>query len=241
MGGLAHFIERAGIATTQISLVRLHSEKLRPPRALWVSFELGRPLGPPNQPDFQHGVLMATLRLLEAEKGPLLVDYPLDAPVSAGEQSGWSCPISFSAPAEALTGAAAFDQELRDELAYLQPWYDRAVATRRRTSVGASGLQLAALAQLICDLMGNSLPPSPRADLPLAEVARLAAEDLKAFYFEAASAQPGDASTAQLRAWFWDTSRAGAALRKIGERFAASDDAALRLTGMYFIVPRSEA
>lgn len=240
MGGLAHFIEQAGIATTQISLVRLHSEKLRPPRALWVSFELGRPLGPPNQPEFQHGVLLATLRLLEAETGPVLIDYPLDAPESAGEQSGWSCPISFSAPAEELTGVAALRQQLRDEMAYLRPWYERAVAARGRTSVGASGLRFAELAQLVCDLVDDPWPLSPRDDLPLAEVARLAAEDLKAFYFEAASAQPGDASTAQLRAWFWDTSRAGAALRQIAARFVASDDEALKLTGMYFIVPRSE-
>ena len=34
MGGLAHTLEDEGIATTQISLIRLHTEKIKPPRAL---------------------------------------------------------------------------------------------------------------------------------------------------------------------------------------------------------------
>ena len=72
MGGLAHYLEQDGLATTQISLIRLHSEKIRPPRALWVPFELGRPLGPPNDEAFQHRVLKAALDLLAAPSGPVL-------------------------------------------------------------------------------------------------------------------------------------------------------------------------
>ncbi len=45
MGALANFIERAGVATASISLIREQSEAVRPPRALWVPFALGRPLG----------------------------------------------------------------------------------------------------------------------------------------------------------------------------------------------------
>ena len=54
---MAHYIEEEGLATTQISLVRLHTEKIKPPRALWVPYELGRPLGQPNDPEFQKRVL----------------------------------------------------------------------------------------------------------------------------------------------------------------------------------------
>jgi hypothetical protein len=53
VGGLAHFIEREGIPTTQISLIRIHTEQIKPPRALSVPFELGRPFGAPNEPAFQ--------------------------------------------------------------------------------------------------------------------------------------------------------------------------------------------
>ncbi|MBT5161958.1 MAG: hypothetical protein HOL89_19300, partial [Alphaproteobacteria bacterium] len=48
MSALGHFLEEEGIATTIISLIRVHSEKVRPPRSLFVPFELGRPLGAPN-------------------------------------------------------------------------------------------------------------------------------------------------------------------------------------------------
>ncbi len=42
MSGLAHYFEDKGLATVIISLVRKHTILIRPPRALWVPFELGR-------------------------------------------------------------------------------------------------------------------------------------------------------------------------------------------------------
>ena len=76
MGALGHFLERQGIATTGISLVREHTETIRPPRALWVTFELGRPLGIPDDAPFQRRVVKAALDLLARTDGPLIADYP---------------------------------------------------------------------------------------------------------------------------------------------------------------------
>ena len=95
MGGLAYFLEDEGLATVLISLVREHTEAMRPPRALWVPFEFGRPLGPPNDPEFQSRVVMAALSLLEAENGPVLEDFPEDAPVHGKRTEAWACPVSF--------------------------------------------------------------------------------------------------------------------------------------------------
>ena len=53
MSALAHMIEARGIATVVIGLVRPHLETIRPPRALFVPFELGRPLGAPEDAAFQ--------------------------------------------------------------------------------------------------------------------------------------------------------------------------------------------
>ena len=80
MGGLAHYIEDEGISTTQISLIREHTERIKPPRALWVSFDLGRPLGTPNDAPFQRSVLEHALKLFESPSGPVLEDFPHDAP-----------------------------------------------------------------------------------------------------------------------------------------------------------------
>ena len=57
MGALGRFVESGGIATTGISLVREHSERMRPPRALWVPYPLGRPFGVPGDAAFQSAVL----------------------------------------------------------------------------------------------------------------------------------------------------------------------------------------
>ena len=76
MGALGHYLENEGLPTVQISLIREHTEKIKPPRALWVPFELGRPLGVPGNATFQTEALRRTLALLEAPSGPLLADFP---------------------------------------------------------------------------------------------------------------------------------------------------------------------
>ncbi len=45
-----------------------------PPRGLFCDFPLGRPLGKPEDPDYQHSVLEHALRLLEA-KEPTIEDF----------------------------------------------------------------------------------------------------------------------------------------------------------------------
>jgi hypothetical protein len=70
-------LERRGIATVVINLLRVVAERVRPPRALFVPFPHGYPLGRPNDPHQQHTVIEAALRLLEDEAlaPPALVDY----------------------------------------------------------------------------------------------------------------------------------------------------------------------
>lgn len=80
-------LERRGIATVAIQLLRKVAEKVRPPRALFVPFRHGYPLDVPLDPARQHAVIEAALRLLEDSdlRPPALVDYarfPLDASAS---------------------------------------------------------------------------------------------------------------------------------------------------------------
>ena len=241
MGGLAYHFEKAGIATTQISLVRPHTERARPPRALWVPFALGRPFGPPDNPDFQRRVVVAALELLTAERGHVLADFPDDEPATSGEQTGWACPINFAKPVESLTGAAKITAALRAEIAQFEPWYDQAIAQRGRTTVGNSGLELDAIADLFARMLDDELPQSPSPDLPLADAVRLGAEDLKAYYIEAASAQPGNAGPRQLADWFWQETVAADVLRQMKTRCLASDDEAIKLLGIVFLVPTTHA
>jgi hypothetical protein len=70
-------LERRGISTVTIQLLRRVAEKVRPPRALWVPFPHGYPLDTPNSPEKQSAVLEAALKLLEDSdlQPPALVDY----------------------------------------------------------------------------------------------------------------------------------------------------------------------
>ncbi|GMR23536.1 MAG: hypothetical protein BMS9Abin37_1976 [Acidobacteriota bacterium] len=70
-------LERQGVSTVVIQLLRVVAEKIRPPRALYVPFRHGYPLDAPGEAKRQHAVLEATLHLLEHDNGtePLLVDY----------------------------------------------------------------------------------------------------------------------------------------------------------------------
>jgi hypothetical protein len=73
-------LERQGIATVALQLLRGIAEKVRPPRALWVPFPHGYPLDRPHNAARQHRVIEAALRLLEgpAAGPPVLEDYQLD-------------------------------------------------------------------------------------------------------------------------------------------------------------------
>jgi hypothetical protein len=70
-------MERQGIATVVIQLLREVAARVRPPRALVVPFRHGYPLGAPDNPALQHAVIEAALRLLEnpALPPPVLVDF----------------------------------------------------------------------------------------------------------------------------------------------------------------------
>ena len=70
-------LERRGISTAAIQLLRYVAEKVRPPRALAVPFHHGYPLGKPDDPGHQLAVIEAALRMLEdpSLKPPAIVDY----------------------------------------------------------------------------------------------------------------------------------------------------------------------
>lgn len=79
MSLVAAELERRGISTVVIQLLRLVAEKVKPPRALAVPFRHGYPLDSPHDPAKQRAVLEAALALLENKsiKPPAIVDYEL--------------------------------------------------------------------------------------------------------------------------------------------------------------------
>jgi len=239
VGGLAHYLESEGLPTTQISLIRPHTETIRPPRALWVPFELGRPLGEPNDPEFQKRVIRAALDLFERPSGPVLEDFPEDAPSQYHGTGGgtWTCPVSFAREEEADARKA-----LALEVWQLSSWYRMALEKNQRTTVGVSGLDIPVAAGLLADAAQGLEVENPLPELSWPAVLRLAAEDVKAYYLESIAAQPGGAPTAaDMANWFWGHTKAGETLRALKKVALQSEDPEMQLLGSLLLVPRAQA
>ncbi len=235
MGALGHYIEDAGVATTQLSLVREHTAALAPPRALWVPFPLGRPLGVANDAAFQRRVLLAALSLLARETGPVLEDFPEDAPCTGEEEEpALACPVTFASKA-----TATLAEKLRAEMAALEPWYAIAIKQRARTTVGLSGLMPAEAADYICRFADRDVDQPHREGLAPGLALRLACEDIKSYYLEACSAQPGKATHDALFKWFWTQTAAAEAFVRLREACTGHPDETVRTFGERNLIPRA--
>ena len=201
---------------------------MQPPRSLWVSFSLGRPLGVPNDVAFQHRVIGAALDLLNAERGPVLEDFPEDAPHIEIDDTP-ACPVTFARPA---SNTNTWQAALLAELQTLTPWHDLGKRKRGgRTLVGISGPDVKGNLEKLGQYLDDS-------KLPISELKwfKAAIEDLKVFYIESLTAQPGSYHPSIIEDIFWLETALGAALLKMTERFE-QDPAIASVTRI--IVPRS--
>lgn len=228
MSALSYFLEREGLLTTGISLVRENTESMQPPRALWVSFPLGRPLGKPGDAAFQTGVILAALDLLSRSEGPVLEDYPEDAPPVDAEHTA-ACPVSF-----ARDGGddGSWKARLGREIGQLKPWYE--LSRRRRggrTLVGLSDRSPEQAIQTLAELLDDGMLATDITWL------KRAVEDLKSYYTEAMTAQPGDYDSRAIQAQFWRETGLGAAILAFYETYQNSDDDRLKLVAR-ILAPR---
>ncbi|MBU2551117.1 MAG: hypothetical protein KKB20_22085 [Proteobacteria bacterium] len=239
MGALAHYLESEGLPTTQISLIRLHTEKIQPPRALWVPFELGRPLGAPNAPEFQTRVLMAALRLLDASAGPVIEDFDQDPPEGGRDATAWACPLPLPQSQEGDRLTEAFLAEIDQ----LSTWYNLALRERGRTTVGTSRMEPRGIGAFLAGFLEGDPPGNPRPEMALPWLIKLATEDLKAYYQEAVTAQPGRCfpTGAELDDWFWDQTVAGRVYTALSRLFSKSEDFETKILGKVLIVPSARA
>lgn len=68
-------LERAGITTVSVSLLREVASVINPPRTLVVPFPMGFPLGEPHNAVLQQRVIAAALALLPRTAVPVLAEF----------------------------------------------------------------------------------------------------------------------------------------------------------------------
>ncbi len=204
--------------TTGISLVRENAEAMRPPRMLWVSFPLGRPLGRAGDAEFQHRVVAHGLDLLNRPEGPVLEDYPEDMGEEITEEAP-ACPVSFGAK---RGDTDSWNDRLLREYDSLRPWYELSVRRRGRTTVGLSDDDLPAILEKLSVWLDDR-----SSELPEFTWFKRAIEDAKAWYAEALTAQPGDYPSGHGEQLMWQQTVLGAALKQYYEYFDAHPDMAI--------------
>ncbi len=221
------------MATASISLVREFTSVVRPPRALWVPFPFGRPLGAPGDPAIQRRVLLALLTLLESPGGPVLEEFRLtdeERHLDARNQTlgrkcgpkGCSLDSMLSHSANGAQDAPRagparppYDgnfEKIRTEIESLRAAHGRYIeGSGGRTQIGSSGIAPQAImvaAEVVHRFaLGKPIEIPGRSGRPMtpALFVRLSIDDLKAYYIEAwAHLNGGEASdAADANDWLW--------------------------------------
>lgn len=163
---------------------------------------------------------------------PVVDTFEEDAAQTDAETEGWACPVSFAVPAVDADAV----QAILDEVALLRPWYDRALELRDRSGVGASGMSIDEAVRFLAGCLDTLPESSPVAELSLADAFKLAVEDLKLFYLEAATVKPG-ANSRDLAEWFWRSTSTGVLLRDLSQQLADAPDRAVSLHAKLTLVP----
>jgi hypothetical protein len=219
---LARALEAEGVSTISISAVREHTEKVKPPRALWVPFPFGYALGRPDDPELQHRVLGAALELLSEPAGPVLREFPDEA--EAGDEPPAPAQASAIVPVSAVADDPAMETTRMRR--YHEQWLARSGG---RTAFGLTGIPATRFRGVVRFLQafaaGEDAEMTERpADVPRPGFIRWCADDLKALYFEGYLVMKPGAGGDEVARWFWGATAMGQLLRRVRDRLDASDD-----------------
>jgi hypothetical protein len=215
-------LEEAGLVTGGISLIREHTEKVKPPRALWVPFPFGLPLGHPENATEQRSVLDAVLALIDEPDVPVLHDF--DGELAPGETG-----TSIQA---AAVEAAPVELDLADEVTTMRRYWEQWIDRSGRTAVGVSNVPPVKFRGVVRFLEAfvkgehRALPEQGETALPL--FIRYCADDLRVLYLEARLVMRPDESQSDTQRWFWGETTLGSFLRTLRDVMNATDDDLMR-------------
>ena len=226
MGTLASVFEHAGFATVALSSIRGQIETTSPPRALHCDFPLGRPLGKPNEPEFQREVITSALSLLEEPAGPVLVDYPIS--IEDDADTPLSCPIP---PANTSDRDPAASEALG-----LLPAWRRTQETYGRSTVGK--VVTAEQVPDMLDLFARIADGESWEEVGFPGDPTKIAADIKNFYEEAAiSLADTPPSARRAESWFVNETVGGKTIQKARIKMKEAD---VNFYFWYYLLPMTQ-
>lgn len=165
----------------------------------------------------------------------MLEDFSEEAPAGDAEGAGFACPVSFDS---AKPEADSLARTMLDEIAQLAPWYDLARRRRGRTTVGVFGATVETAARHVASYLDGAPKPPPVAGWSAGIAVKRACDDVKAYYYEAVAAQPGNLAPKAIESWFWRETAAAQAFLVIRQVCLKSDDESLKPLGKLSLIPR---
>jgi D-proline reductase (dithiol) PrdB len=226
---IARIFEERGLSTIAISLVREHTSKINPPRAVFVPFPFGLPLGHPGNAVEQRAVLDLAFSALNAETGPVLLDF-----VDPSEAAEAGAPIQAS-DVQLAPEATALD--LATEVTLMRRYWEQHRARTGRTGVGLSRVAPERFRGIVRFLEAYLADQSADAaerpdDMTKLVFVRSAVEDLRVLYAEARMETHQKETSEQRLRWVLGETALGAFLRKLGDAMNASDDPAMKIAAI---------
>ena len=226
MGTLASVLEQAGFATVALSSIRGQIETTSPPRALHCDFPLGRPLGKPNEPEFQRKVITAAFSLLDEPTGPVLVDYPIS--IEDDADTPLSCPIPPTDTSDRNPAAA-------EALGLLPAW------RRTQDNYGRSTVGKVVTAEQVpdmLDLFARIADGEPWEDVGFPGDPTKIAADIKNFYEEAAiSLADTPPSARSAESWFVTETLGGQTIQTARIKMKEAD---VNFYFWYYLLPMTQ-
>ncbi len=200
-------MEAAGIATVALGSIREQIYNTAPPRGLWCDFPLGRPLGKPNDPEFQHRVLAQALDLVESATEQIVTDFPEAIVDDVDEVLSCSLPPRFDSSIHPAI----------DEARGIRAAYDRAGAASTRIGAGrvVSADDIPEAIEAFIKIGDGT--PWKEAGVP--GIPARVAQDIRGYY-EAAAIELSDHSPSAWAGarWFLTQTEAGAVINRARDR-----------------------
>ena len=123
----------------------------------------------------------------------------------------------------------------------MRTWYDLACEKKKRTTAGIIGFSPEETAEFLSAFVKGEFQKTKLKNTSIADSIRMAAEDLKAYYFEAVSAQPGQPTDSlSLANWFWGETVAALVINSIRRICLEHRDKNMELLGKLLLVPRNQ-
>jgi hypothetical protein len=209
------------LSTVALSLIREHTEKVKPPRAVYVPFPLGLPLGHPGNLAEQQAVLELAFSTLAAPSGPVLAIYRDDV---AADETG--SPVQAS---EFAADDTAGGIDFATEVTLMRRYWEQRLAATGRSGVGLSKIAPQRFRGVVRFLESYAVDPladmaERPGDMPVPFFIRNCIEDLRVMYVEARlQTHPGESSTDRQR-WLLGSTALGLMIRRLRDIMDASTD-----------------